>query len=540
MTDQNLENLEMLVTVSRLLSSKLELSDLLSYTMKLAARVVNAERASLYLVDERTNELYFDVALGLPEEVQKLRLKPGEGIAGLCYKDGRSTIINDVSQDAQHSRRVDSESGFVTRSVLTCPMVVKGSVIGVVQAINRLDGDFSDRDLKNFEAFASQAAVAIENARLFSAVKEEKRRLQIFFTETTEAAVMMDSCGTVLLSNDAAKAYLGGGMESGTKVSDLFRDMELAPSPQALLASKERSSPFTAVREKPKKLYLEGTAIRLEKKSAAKDSCEADGWLLLFRDVTESRRETALARNFLSLVSHKLKTPLTVISGYVDLLSEEAKKGAIQGFSATAVETIARQENRLSGLVEQLLNYTTIEELDPAALKLTAVQLDDAVAEAAKLCARESDNFRVTAEQAGLVLIQHGPAAGPAEVSLSYSFPTVPELRADAELFKGLLAALISNAVKFNGKNQRSVKITAERDGCAVLLSVSDDGPGIPPEEHTKIFNKFYQVEASFTGQVEGWGLGLAYVKKVMEAHGGSVRLRSGENGSTFTCVFNS
>ncbi|HOX23101.1 MAG TPA: GAF domain-containing protein, partial [Elusimicrobiales bacterium] len=283
MADQNLENLEMLVTVSRLLSSKLELSDLLNYIMKLAARVVNSERASLYLVDEHTNELYFDVALGLPEEVQKLRLQPGEGIAGTCYKEAKSAIINDVTQDTRHSRKVDSESGFVTRSVLACPMIVKGSVIGVVQAINRIDGDYTERDLKNFEAFASQAAIAIENARLFSAVKEEKRRLQIFFTRTSEAAVLASPSGTVLLSNEAAKVYLGSGPETGMQLEDVFKGMTLEPELSALMSAKEGVVPFSATREKPKKLFLEGTAIRL-KKEAVEKNAGTDGWLLLFRD----------------------------------------------------------------------------------------------------------------------------------------------------------------------------------------------------------------------------------------------------------------
>ena len=93
---QSQESLEMLVMVSRLLSSKLDISELLLTIMRLASRVVGAERASLYLLDEKTQELYFDVALGLPEDVQKMRFKTGEGIAGICAKEGRSLIINDV------------------------------------------------------------------------------------------------------------------------------------------------------------------------------------------------------------------------------------------------------------------------------------------------------------------------------------------------------------------------------------------------------------------------------------------------------------
>ncbi|HNT97997.1 MAG TPA: GAF domain-containing protein, partial [Elusimicrobiales bacterium] len=116
---QTQESLEMLVMVSRLLSSKLDISELLTTIMRLASRVVGAERASLYLLDEKTQELYFDVALGLPAEVAKMRLKLGEGVAGVCAKEGRSIISNDVAGDNRHAGKVDARSGFVTRSLLT-------------------------------------------------------------------------------------------------------------------------------------------------------------------------------------------------------------------------------------------------------------------------------------------------------------------------------------------------------------------------------------------------------------------------------------
>src|SRR3989338_4938366 len=109
MVTQSQESLEMLVMVSRLLSSKLDISELLTTIMRLASRVVGAERASLYLLDEKAQELYFDVALGLPEEVQKMRLKLGEDMAGTSAKEARSIIIPDAATPPRHSKKADAK-----------------------------------------------------------------------------------------------------------------------------------------------------------------------------------------------------------------------------------------------------------------------------------------------------------------------------------------------------------------------------------------------------------------------------------------------
>jgi len=109
-------------------------------------------------------------------------------------------------------------------------------------------------------------------------------------------------------------------------------------------------------------------------------------------------------------------------------------------------------------------------------------------------------------------------------------------VKADRKVLAAAVKNLIDNAIKFNqGKDKLVILSTQSRDGYA-LISVGDNGPGIPGEELENIFHRFYQVEASFTGQVEGWGLGLALVKKIAEVHGGRVFAKSQlQKGSAFT-----
>ena len=126
-----------------------------------------------------------------------------------------------------------------------------------------------------------------------------------------------------------------------------------------------------------------------------------------------------------------------------------------------------------------------------------------------------------------------------AKVIMDISVNRLPKLSVDYDKFREVLKSLIENGVKFNKKEEKSVVISACHENGQIAISVKDNGQGIPPEEFDKIFQKFYQIEESFTGQVEGAGLGLALVKRLVEAHGGKTQVISkiGE-GSTFTVGF--
>ncbi len=508
----------MLVMVSRLLSSKLDISELLMTIMRLASRVVGAERASLYLLDEKAQELYFDVALGLPENVQKMRFKLGEGIAGTCAKEGRSLIINDVANDPRHAQKVDNKSGFQTRSLLTCPMIIKGKVIGVVQAINKMEGDFSETDKNNFEAFASQAAIGIENSRLFSSVREEKRKMEIIFKRIKEGAILTSPEGEIILQNNSASIYLEHEKYKFTNIKQAFDNFSVKPTLESVLSSKEAVSHFEVMREKPKKFFMAGSAIKLYTEDKESNSV-VEGYLWVLSDVTAQKLEEYMARNFLSLISHKFKTPLACINGFAQILKDEVEAGkGLPDIVGKASSTIFTQGGKLSTLIETLLDFVTVDSMEEAGLKKTEFDAAGIFEEAVKAIqsryrAMEGLNFKVI-------------------------IPEPVKLTADKAMVKNALKAMLDNAIKFNQAKEKLIIMSAQaRDGHA-LLSVGDNGPGIPGEELTNIFNKFYQVESSFTGQVEGWGLGLALVKKCAELHHGQAQVKSQlQKGSAFTLI---
>ena len=507
----------MLVMVSRLLSSKLEISELLTTTMRLASRVVGAERASLYLLDEKTKELYFDVALGLPEDVQSMRFKLDEGIAGSCAKEARSIIINDVANDPRHSKKADAKSGYITLSLLTCPMIIKGKVIGVVQAINKMDGDFTETDKNNFEAFASQAAIAIENSRLFSSVREEKHKMEIVFKKIKEGAILTDTAGEILILNDAAKLYLEHDKYRFNNIKTAFQDFSVKPGLETILVCNQPMARFEAFRAKPKKFYLECTAIQLLKED--KDGASLhEGCLWILSDITTQRLEECMARDFLSFISHKFKTPLASINGYAQMLIEESQDKNASDLVKKCSDTILSQGLKLNTLVENLLDFVTIDSLAETDLTKTSFDALELINETTDMIKKRLKDIE------GL--------------TFKTAVAETVTLNADRNLIKIALKCLIDNAVKFNPSAEKMVIISAQVQEGHALLSVGDNGPGIPGEELENIFNKFYQVEASFTGQVDGWGIGLPLVKKTAEIHHGQVFVKSQlQKGTAFTIL---
>ncbi|MDD4005240.1 MAG: GAF domain-containing sensor histidine kinase [Elusimicrobiaceae bacterium] len=515
MPREDYSSLEMLVTVSRLLSSKLELGDLLNYIMKLASRVVGAERASLFLIDPVTGELYFDVAMGLDPEIQKIRLKPGQGIAGRTVLEEKSIIINDVELDASHLRAIDEKSGFVTRSILSCPMIVKGRIIGVVQALNHLEGPFTDYELRSFEAFASQAAIAIENARLFASVKEEKRLLGLLFERTRDGVLMLDDARNIKLANESARLYL---QNTSAGISEALAGMRLTPPLETLLQSEQPATDFEGERTEPKKLFIEGNVIPLASETAHGMPARREGWILLFRDVTSRKTEERLARDFLSLISHKLRTPLTVINGYLEILAEEVgSPDAIK-----AVNVITRQGLKLNALIDEVVSFAAVEGLDPAKLEKKNVDLGRLTAEAVRRATEQYEVDAILPRQAGDM-----PAPQVGKKSIFTCLQPGVIIAGDDGLLRSAIAELVANGLKFNPGGTKLVDVAVGEAGGFGVVTVSDNGPGIAPEDTQNVFRKFYQAENSFTGQVEGWGLGLAFVKRIVEAHGGTAELES-------------
>lgn len=203
-----------MLEVSMQINSSIKKKELLKNIMSTTAKVLNAEGSSIILVDREKEELYFEVAFGEKgNEVQEVRLKMGEGIAGWVAQTGESVKIDDASRDPRWSSKVASKVKVQTRNLLCVPVHSHGEILGVLQVLNRKGGKpFGKRDLKLLEAIATPAAIALENAHLYEALEQSIQTLK----ETTAAKERIES--ELKIAKDIQMSFLPHELPSDERV----------------------------------------------------------------------------------------------------------------------------------------------------------------------------------------------------------------------------------------------------------------------------------------------------------------------------------
>ena len=237
------------------------------------------------------------------------------------------------------------------------------------------------------------------------------------------------------------------------------------------------------------------------------------GTAFLVYSISTEQRLSALKSEFISNVSHELKTPLSLIRMFAELLMLGKVKTPEKGREYAGI--ITRESERLSRLIDNVLDFSRMER-GKAAYEMKPGDLGEVVE-------RALDFFRYRLEREGRQL----------EVDIAES---IPRTLLDENAMTLLLLNLVDNAVKYGGTGPIAVRLCVSPRGKEILLSVTDHGLGIAPDEQRKIFERFYRTRAVRNTNIRGSGIGLALVKHIAEAHGGHITVDSqGGKGSTFT-----
>lgn len=342
-------------------------------------------------------------------------------------------------------------------------------------------------------------------------VERDRTEREAIFSAMADGILAVDKEQNVLFVNRPARQLLGGleGRLKGQPVWELVRNRELLEVIERCLEKEERSQGQTRVPTKEGERVVELTAVPMGVPGG-----EHQGSVLELRDVTDLRRLEAVRQDFVSNVSHELKTPLTSMRGYTEAILEDDEMP--EALRRSFLEKAYANTERLVAIVGDLLSLSRLQSVQH---ELTFEPLD-----LVSLAAEITEDM--------------GDLADTKRIKLEFNAPEPPLMvNADVEALNMAISNLISNAIRYSPEDE-TVNVNLAQHGEVVQVEVSDHGPGIPEHEQERIFERFYRVDKARSRKLGGTGLGLAIVKNVMATHGGRVELDSkpGE-GSLFRLV---
>lgn len=542
---------EALTSVASIVAAQTRGHDLLDRVLHFAAQVLGAQGASALLLSDDADELIFTAALGThAQRLIGLRVKMGEGVAGRVAQTGETAIVNEAREDARFSRRIDASIGFTTHNLICVPLKVRERVLGVIEVVNRADGSpFSRADALVLKAVANQAAIALDNARLYDRLEQrveqsqdelalanrqlqaDKTLLQTVLHSMTDGIVVTDGQGAIHLVNPAAQRLLPELERDvlGQQLRLVLQDFPLGTLSQVTDSDGEHSPQGNGFKGTFKPVTLsraEGESVRaIEARVAPLQTPDGDfgGVVAVFADITQRRQVEQAKSDFVSFVAHEMRSPLTSISGFSAMLqrSEGAppeSKGALPATSRTRFLGLIRNEaERLTRLINNLLDVARLEA--GRTIEINRDEFDFAPLLKLALESQRAYSSRHT-------LVADLP-------------PILPTLSADADKVTQILINLTSNALKYSPGG--TVTVRARARGEWLEVSVCDEGPGIAPEQRDVLFSRFGRTPTAATGagarsKPTGTGLGLFLTKYLVEAHGGKIWVESeAGQGAIFT-----
>jgi PAS domain S-box-containing protein len=494
----------LLYRVSRELGTKLDLDATLSGILELTLAAIGASRGSIIQLDEQGCVLRHIFALPgrvttVSNAVQGRVVQ--EGLASWVIRHREGIILRDAREDPRWL--AVGYTTFVTRSVVAVPLIHQECVAGVLTLTHEQVDRFKPDDLALLNSIASQAAAALVNAQLFETVKQERAQLGAILAGTDDAIVATDGEGRLTLLNPAAERALGVAFAdaAGRPVESVLPHEPLA---LAFLQARSRSGSVP-----PGELTLpNGRTLFFTISAIAAGPRGEGGWVAVMQDISHLKQVDRLKNEFVSAVSHDLRTPLATIHGFADVLAH-----MVDGEAQEYAERIKGQATRTAKLVEELLDLGKIESGMEALQEV--VQVEQIVAEAVEAAKFQAESCGVTV-QAEMPSLDRPVLGNPLRL-------------------RQVLDNLIGNALKYTPTGG-SVTVRAWEEEDWITVTVQDNGVGIPREALPRIFEKFYRTPQPGPTRVAGTGLGLAIVKAVVEQHGGQVWVESevGE-GSTFS-----
>lgn len=519
--------------IAAAVNSLLDPRDIYHLVMEKINQFFRVDAGSLLMLDEETGELVFVMTLEEGQEkLVGMRVPPGLGIVGYVARTQQYAIVHDPDNDPRFYRAVSDGIGYDVKSILCVPIVVKGRTIGVIELLNKRTGHFTEEEAIRLNRMAATIGIALENARLFQQVSTVRDRFEAIVNSTSDGILMADMRGVIVASNLAAARLFYRSRDEliGRRIDDVIAELmaraQVVEEPAWLNDGAPHRVVEIELAEGPVR-YLRHTILPVRDAGGMQI-----GQLALFENIEKDRELARLREDYTGMLIHDLRAPLTAIMNGI-MMVQRGLGGPVSPQQQELLSIAHQGSQSMLEMVNTLLDISKMEQgrmtLNLEPLSPYAV-VDEAI-----------ERLQASIQQRQISLFQD-LAVG------------LPPIEADREKIVRVLQNLIDNAVKFsplggsvaigarhlslpvsiNGgtHSQIPLSLPALPAGEWLIYWVRDEGPGIPPQYHARIFEKFGQVQQH---KVRGTGLGLTFCKLAVEAHHGQIWLRSREGmGSTF------
>jgi len=486
-----------LLEISRAITQELNLDKLLARILQLTAEML-AGQAGLFAFREPQGGWTLAASHGIPPTF--LRYLDPLLAEVPDHEDPARFELPEINRLLQHVTR-SASMGLLTGVGL--PLIARERVIGVIFIFRNYRGGFSSNDRALLQSFADQAAIAVQNARLYTQVSQEKQRMDALLDSAADGILILNPDHIIERCNPAFSRMVGKPMEYiRSKLHEEILTLRKQKDGASLENAEAGGWPLTPNAT----LYVEGDlqrpdGVKLPVGITYAPLVSSEGNLVnivaTVRDITRFREAEELKSTFISVISHELKTPVALIKGYVSTLRREDAKWD-RKIVQDSLEVIEEEADRLTQLIDNLLDASRLQA-GGLSINQSDVALD-------VLASRISERFRTQTDVHSIIV----------------DFPNdFPVILADEDRISQVLSNLISNGIKYSRKGGE-IKIQGRVLPSQVVVCISDQGPGIAPGDIPYIFDRFYRADdASRT--TKGAGLGLYLSKSVVEAHGGKI-----------------
>ncbi len=516
---KRLGELAALNQISQSVATLFNFEETLFSIIGLITRQLGGDKGVLTLFDHKEKLLKAaSPAFNLSEsQIRDFRTRSDEGATGQAFCKGVPVLVEKI--DPETAGTLTRAKILDVKSMLVAPLKVKSQTLGVFHVFSAKENNFRDEDLKLFSILTSQAAVVVNSSYIYRQIEEERKKDEALLSSIGEGVLAVDVNQNIILLNSAGE-QITGFLQEELSDKTVLETIGLLDKKKQVVSPEQ--SPITKVLADGKQSVLDEVYLKkrdgtfFPARFSVAPTRDADdkiiGAIVVFSDITHDLEVEQMKQELISIATHELRTPITGIKGYLDMILA-GDTGEVNAETKETLQEMSGINQKLADLVDDLLNVGRIEQ---GRIEVKPVPMD-----LSQLSADIVKEMSIQAKQKNLELIYQKPE-------------NLPQVKADPDRTRQVLINLIGNAVKYTEKG--SVTVSLEPKEKEIVCQVKDTGLGMSKEGQAKLFTKFYRVKTDKTRAITGTGLGLWITKQIVEMMNGKIWMESEEGkGSTFS-----